>query len=49
MGRDPTIEAAKIDPLTSQMSSADGEPDTGITNEQVSAARIEPLGGVREP
>ena len=48
MGREEYIEKTKIDPLVSQAGSEDTKPSTGLMSEQVDAARIEPLGEVRE-
>ena len=46
MGRDETIEGAKIEPLEGNKHAEGKGP--GLDDEQVDAARIDPMGEVRE-
>lgn len=46
VGRDDVIAGAKIEPLASHKMA--GVPDQGLDDESVDAARIAPMGEVRE-
>ena len=48
VGLDENIQAAKIDPLVSQVQAEATKPASGLRDEQVDAARIQPMGEVRE-
>lgn len=48
MGKDVNIEKVKIDPLVSMTASEHTGKATGLQDEQVDAARVAPLGEVRE-
>lgn len=48
VGKDVNIDKANIDPLVSTAHSENTKPATGLPEEQVDAARIAPMGEVRE-
>ncbi|KAK5165812.1 uncharacterized protein LTR77_008735 [Saxophila tyrrhenica] len=48
VGRDANVEKVKIDPLVSQAEQSTEQPAPGLNDENVSAARVAPLGEVRE-
>lgn len=47
IGNDANIDKAKIEPLEGQTPKG-GEKPSGLTDEEIDAARVQPLGEVRE-